>query len=147
MMSVRELPASQTALAHPAIARLRPEHADRERFVDRVNHVLRPEGYRLVAAFLDDRPDPDAVVGFRHLRSLAWGDHLQLEDLALMPWAAERPQLAGLHDWLAAEAARCGCTQIHLERPAQELALGADHGDLDFGFGLASYCFTRPCGH
>jgi hypothetical protein len=115
---IRELPASQTGLAFPPIQRIRPQLRDVEDFVDRVNHVLRPDGYRLIAAFDGERPDPHAVAGFRHLRTLAYGNHLQVDDLAAMPWASAHDS-GELHDWLLAEAGRLGCTEVHIEARAE----------------------------
>ena len=52
---VRELPSNQTALAFGMLSHLRPGLGKRDEFVARVNELMRPEGYRLVAAFDGNR--------------------------------------------------------------------------------------------
>jgi len=48
---IRELEPEETALAFEAMLELRPGMGSEAAFVERVNQVQRPEGYRLVASF------------------------------------------------------------------------------------------------
>lgn len=104
-----ELSAGETALAYQAMAELRagsPQLATSETFVAWVNQCQRPEGYRLLAAFAEGRTDAVAVVGFRRLHSLAWGDYLYVDDLGTLPEYRSRGHADALFDWLFAEAFR-----------------------------------------
>ena len=80
---VRELDASETHLAFPAMVELRPHLETVERFVEQVNGTQRAAGYRLGASF--DGDDVAAVAGFREGHSLAWGHHLYVDDLVTLP--------------------------------------------------------------
>jgi hypothetical protein len=72
-IAIRELLAGETRLAHRAMHALRPAHASERKFVEHVDHVLRPAGYRLLGTFLPSREQAAAVAGFRIADSLAWG--------------------------------------------------------------------------
>ncbi|MDP8930934.1 MAG: hypothetical protein M3O70_20770 [Actinomycetota bacterium] len=73
MPDVRELLPGQSGLAFEAMRELRPRFASLDAFVDRVNRIQRPEGYRLVGSFEDDRETAVAMAGFRTGHDLAWG--------------------------------------------------------------------------
>ena len=70
---IREIVPPETGLAFEAMRALRTDLADEAAFVQRVDEVQRPEGYRLVGAFEDDRAEAAAVAGFRLGHSLSWG--------------------------------------------------------------------------
>ena len=67
---------------------LRTHYTDEAEFVRRVDEVQRPQGYRIVGAFEDDRCV--AVAGFRVIRNLAWHDTLYVDDLSTLPEARGR---------------------------------------------------------
>ena len=74
---------------------LRTHHEDEAGFVERVDEVQRPQGYRLVGAFEDGRCV--AVAGFRVIHNLAWGDTLYVDDLlepSRQPPSGVRPRPA-----------------------------------------------------
>ena len=65
---VREVDAADTARTYAAFCVLRegrPVMATAESFSDWVNQQQRPEGYRVVAAFVPGEPDAVAAAGFR----------------------------------------------------------------------------------
>jgi len=113
-MPIRELDAVDTSLAHEAMRELRPHVADPDAFVALVNERLRPQGYRLVVS-VDDDGTVAAAMGVRRGDSLAWGDHLYVDDLVTLPAQRGRGHARALLDWAQAEAERLGCDQLHLD--------------------------------
>lgn len=112
---IRELPAGDSGLAHTAMSALRPGLGDEREFAERVDRVLRPAGYRLVGAFDAPQAQALAVAGFRHSENLAWGRFLYVDDLSTAPAARRQGHAGALLEWIAAEARRLGCAQLHLD--------------------------------
>ena len=140
---IREVVAPDTGLVFEAMRTLRPHYRDRDAFVARVDRVQRPEGYRVVAAF-EDAEQAVAAAGFRVVHSLAWGERaLYVDDLSTLPGARRRGHAGALLRWLADEARRLGCDQLHLDS-----GVGADRRDahrlyFNAGMGIVSYHFVR----
>jgi GNAT superfamily N-acetyltransferase len=103
---------------------LRPHVGDEASFVRRVDDVQRPEGYRLVGAFEEGKEDALAVAGFRVGHMLAWGRFLYVDDLSTLPSGRRRGHARALLEWLAEEARRLGCEELHLDS-----GVGADRED------------------
>jgi len=123
MPTIRELSPDETRLAYAAIRELRPDMYTLGEFVERVNALQRPEGYRLVASFEEGaESEAAAVAGFRALHTLAWGRFLYVDDLVTLPARRGRGHADALLRWLAAEAERLGCGQLHLDSGVQRLA-------------------------
>jgi GNAT superfamily N-acetyltransferase len=123
-VSPRELGAEETHLAYPALLELRPDQGSEADFVRRVNELQRPEGYRLVAAFVDGQPVAVAAAGFRTGRFLAWGHVLYVDDLSTRTDYRRQGHSTALLDWLLEEARRLGCQELHLDS-----GTGADRAD------------------
>jgi GNAT superfamily N-acetyltransferase len=114
--AVREIERGETRRAFPAMAELRTHLSSEDQFVERVDGIQRPEGYRLVGAFEDaGAADAVAVAGFRLGNSLAWGRFVYVDDLVTRKDHRSRGHAAALMDWLVAEARRLGCEQLHLD--------------------------------
>jgi len=94
---------------------LRPHAGRAEQFVETVNRLQRPEGYRLVAAFEDGQEQAAAVAGFRTGHHQAWGLAVYVDDLSTRAQFRGRGHGGALMDWLLAEARRLGCAQLHLD--------------------------------
>ncbi|HEX2234407.1 MAG TPA: GNAT family N-acetyltransferase [Thermoleophilaceae bacterium] len=92
---------------------LRPHHNDRRAFVERVNDVQRPQGYRLVGAFEGVRVV--AVAGFRVIENLVSGRSLYVDDLSTLPESRRRGHAAALVDWCVEEARRLRCDVLELD--------------------------------
>jgi GNAT superfamily N-acetyltransferase len=140
---IRELLPPKSGLAFEAMRALRTDLAGERSFVERVDGVQRPEGYRLVAAFEDDEPNAVAVAGFRTGHGIAWGHYLYVDDLSTLPAARRRGHGRALLDWLVEEGRRLGCDQLHLDSGA-----GLDRADahrlyLNAGLVIASHHFAR----
>jgi GNAT superfamily N-acetyltransferase len=135
---LRELGPGETALAEPVLRVLRPTVTD---LVARVDERQRPEGYRLVAAFAQDRAV--AVAGFRIGHNLAWGRHLYVDDLVTLPEARGHGHARALMGWLVEEAREQGCETLHLDS-----GVGPDRADahrlyLNQGLRITSHHFAR----
>ncbi len=139
---IRELLPPETGLAFAAMRELRTELAE-DAFVREVDETLRPQGYRLVAAFEDGETSAVAVAGFRTADSLAWGHHLYVDDLSTRTEARRRGHGRRLLDWLLEEARRLDCGQIHLDS-----GVGLDRADAhrlyqNAGMVIAAHHFAR----
>jgi GNAT superfamily N-acetyltransferase len=135
---IRELGLGETALAEPVLRVLRPAVAD---LVARIDERQRPEGYRLVAAFAEERAV--AAAGFRLAHNLAWGRHLYVDDLVTVPEARGHGHARALMGWLVEEAARLGCETLQLDS-----GVGSDRTDahrlyFNEGLRITSYHFAR----
>lgn len=115
VLLVRELPARETRFGYRAMLELRPNIGSEAEFVDRVNRLQRPEGYRLVASFVEGERHAAAVAGFRTGHFLAWGHTLYCDDLSTRREFRRQGHAGALVDWLLAEARRLGCDQFHLD--------------------------------
>ena len=114
-VQIRELPAGETRRAHEAMAALRTTWASEREFVEHVDGVLRPAGYRLLGAVVDGREQAVAVAGFRIGDSLAWGHYLYVDDLSTAPEARRQGHGDALLEWLLDEGRRLGCSQLSLD--------------------------------
>jgi GNAT superfamily N-acetyltransferase len=141
--NVRELAPGETALAFRAMRELRTSLEDEAEFVQRVNELERPEGYRLVAAFDEDPAEAAAVAGFRVGHSLAWGLHVYVDDLSTLPDARRRGHAGRLLDWVIEEARRLGCDQVHLDSAVGPERREAHRLYLNKGFVIAGHHFAR----
>jgi GNAT superfamily N-acetyltransferase len=122
---------------------LRTDLGDEGRFVHTVDEVQRPEGYRLLGAFEEGEREAVAVAGFRAAHGLAWGRYLYVDDLSTLPEARRRGHGRALLDWLAEEAGRLGCDQLHLDS-----GVGLDRADahrvyMNSGMVIAAHHFAR----
>ena len=121
---------------------LRTHYADEAEFVERVDEVQRPQGYRLVGAFEDDRCV--AVAGFRVLHNLAWHDALYVDDLSTLAEARRRGHGTALLDWLAEEGRRLGCDQLHLDSGVGPEREDAHRLYFNTGLRIYAYHFAAP---
>ena len=140
---LREVLPPDTGSVFRAMKALRTDLADEESFINRVDEVQRPEGYRLVGAFEEGEPNAVAVAGFRTGHSLAWGHYLYVDDLSTLPEARCRGYGRSLLKWLIEEGQRLGCEQLHLDS-----GVGLDRADahrlyLNAGLVIASHHFAR----
>jgi GNAT superfamily N-acetyltransferase len=141
MPEVRELGPAETALAFTALRELRPHLTSSLEFVARVNGAQRAAGYRLLAAFAADNPEPVAVAGFRLLHTLAWGHVLYVDDLVTLETYRGQGYAGAIFAWLLAEAGRQGCDQFHLDSGVQRFAAHRFYHDQ--GMRITSHHFQR----
>jgi GNAT superfamily N-acetyltransferase len=141
--AIRELRSGETQLAHRAMRALRTAYDDEQAFVEHVEEVLRPQGYRLLGAFEEGEADAVAVAGFRTGHSLAWGRYLYLDELSTLPQARRRGHGRALLDWLLEEGRRLGCEQLHLDSGVGLDRAAAHRLYLNAGMVIASHHFAR----
>ena len=140
---LREILPPDTALAFPAMRALRPQYSDEGAFVQRVDDVQRAEGYRLVGMFEGDTPHALAVAGFRVGHMLAWGRYLYVDDLSTLPEARRRGYGRRLLEWLAEEALRLGCDQLHLDSGVGPDRIDAHRLYFNTGLAVSSFHFAK----
>jgi GNAT superfamily N-acetyltransferase len=138
---IREIVPPDTALAFEAMRELRTHYTDEDEFVRHVDGVQRPEGYRLVGWFEDDRVV--AVAGFRLMHTLAWGRALYVDDLSTHPGARRRGHARAMLEWVAGEAAQLGCTQVHLDSGVDASRLDAHRLYFNTGMRITSFHFAK----
>jgi GNAT superfamily N-acetyltransferase len=142
-VDVREIEPPDTGLAYLAMNALRTHVADEAEFVRLVDEVQRPQGYRLVGAFDAEEPAAAAVAGFRTGNNLAWGHFLYVDDIATRPEFRRRGLGTALLVWLAREAARLGCEELHLDSGVQLERADAHRLYLNSGLVITSHHFAR----
>jgi GNAT superfamily N-acetyltransferase len=144
--AIRELPAGETRLAHEAMRALRDAYEGEREFVEYVDGVLRPGGYRLVGAFVAGQAEAVAIAGFRIADSLAWGHHLYVDDLCTAPGARRQGHGAALLDWLVKEGRMRGCGQLHLDSGTGPQRFDAHRLYHRHGLAIYSHHFARSLG-
>ena len=140
--TITELEVGQTHLAHEAMSELRATMASHERFVERVDGELRPNGYRLVGAFRDQQEQAVAATGFRIVESLALGRFLYVDDLSTVHRARRQGLAMQLMSWLVAEGRRLGCGQLHLDSVVGPTRFDAHRFYHAFGMAIYAHHFT-----
>ena len=142
MPEIRELPEDETHRAARALLELRPHRAPAATLIAQAD-AQRAAGYRIAGSFDPGEEDAAAVAGFRIQENLAWGRHLYVDDLVTCTDRRGRGHGAALMRWLAVEACRAGCEQLHLDS-----GVGAEREDahrlyFNAGLRISSYHFQR----
>ena len=140
---IRELHIGETGLAHRAMRELRPAYGDERAFVEYVDGVLRPGGYRLLGAFSPEHEAAVAVAGLRTGENLAWGHHLYVDDLSTAPEARRQGHAGALLDWLIDEARNVGCAQLHLDSGTGRERFDAHRLYYNHALAIHSHHFAR----
>jgi GNAT superfamily N-acetyltransferase len=145
MREIREIAAGETHRAARALLELRSHRAPAETLVAAAD-AQRAAGYRLAGSFEEGEDDAAAVAGFRIAENLAWGRHLYVDDLTTCADRRGRGHGGALMRWLALEACRAGCGELHLDS-----GVGPDREDahrlyFNSGLRIASYHFQRHVG-
>jgi GNAT superfamily N-acetyltransferase len=145
MPEIHELSAGETQRAARALLELRPHRAPAEALVVAAD-AQRAAGYRVAGSFEEGEDDAAAVAGFRITENLAWGRHLYVDDLSTRADRRGRGHGGALMRWLAREACRAGCGELHLDS-----GVGPDREDahrlyFNSGLRIASYHFARAVG-
>jgi GNAT superfamily N-acetyltransferase len=138
-----ELLPPHTGLAFNAMRKLRSGLASRDDFVEQVDKIQRPTGYRLVAVLAHEDGDALAVVGFRQGTSLAWGRHLYIDDLSTVSSARAQGLATQLLAWVHEEAERLGCEQVHLDSGVGLSRATAHRLYLNSGYVISSHHFAK----
>jgi GNAT superfamily N-acetyltransferase len=129
--------ASGVARTFPVMRQLRP-HLTEEGYRAQVERQRR-EGYRLVAGL--EGGEVRCVAGFRVLEHLAWGKVLYVDDLVSDGAARSAGYGREVLGWLAEEARRNGCRQLHLDSGVQRAR--AHRFYFREGMHISSYHFAK----
>lgn len=140
---IRELEPPDTGRAYEAMRALRPHLESEQAFVRRVDDLQRPQGYRLVASFEPGDEQARAVAGFRVLENLAWGRALYVDDLSTAPAGRRRGHAGALMRWLAEEAERLRCDELHLDSGVGPEREDAHRLYFNSRLRITSYHFAR----
>ncbi len=100
---------------YPVIQQLRP-HLSCDDYLQSVSEQF-TAGYQL--AYIRTGEHVVAVAGFRVGQSLAWRKYLYVDDLITDEAHRSKGYGKQLLDWLASEARRQGCSQLHLDSGIQ----------------------------
>ncbi len=111
-------------------------------FVDRVNRLQRPIGYRLIASFVDGEEQAAAVAGFRTGQYLAWGHILYCDDLSSRAAFRRQGHAGALIDWMVGEARHLGCDQFHLDSGVIKERWEAHRLYMNKGMAISAYHFS-----
>ena len=154
---IGEIVAPHTARAFAAMSELRPHLASVEAFVEQVDTVQRPAGYRLVGVFEEGRREENdtaadsdaadsaaAVAGFRESTNLSWGHHLYVDDLSTRAISRGRGLARQLLDWIHDEAVRLGCGEVHLDSGVGPARHDAHRLYLTARYVITAHHFVRP---
>lgn len=140
---IREVLVGETRLVHEAMRALRTNYEGEQRFVEHVDEVLRPGGYRLLGAFVPGEEQARAAAGFRVADNLAWGHHLYIDDLSTTPDARRQGHAGALLGWLIEEGRRLGCGQLHLDSGVGPERFDAHRLYHNHGCAIYSHHFAR----
>ncbi|MGH3493749.1 MAG: GNAT family N-acetyltransferase [Sciscionella sp.] len=141
---LREIVPPDTGLAFIAMRELRIGLSSQEGFVEQVDNVQRPAGYRLVGISTTEGADAVAVAGFRESTSLSWGHHLYVDDLSTLVSARGQGFATRLLAWIHDEANRLGCAEIHLDSGVGSERYAAHRLYLASDYAINAHHFFRP---
>jgi GNAT superfamily N-acetyltransferase len=140
---LREIAPPDTDLAYAAMRELRTSLSGSEEFVDHVDLIQRPQGYRLVGVFYGEDVDAVSVAGFRQITNLSWGRHIYVDDLSTIKSKRGQGFAGQLLAWIHDEAVRLGCGQIHLDSGVGPDRRSAHRLYLNHSYEISAHHFVR----
>ncbi len=140
---LEEILPPHTVLAFAAMQELRTGLTGPDDFVEQVDTIQRPNGYRLVGAFSGHGVDAVAVAGFRVTTSLSWGRHVYIDDLSTMASVRRQGFASQLLAWIANEADLLDCGQVHLDSGVGPDRQSAHRLYLNTGYVINAHHFMR----
>lgn len=116
-MDVRELKEAELDLAGPALFDLRSRVGTLKALqTELVKQAC--EGYRVVAAFVDNHPSAVSVAGFRLARNLAYGHYCYVDDFNTLPTFRGMGGGTAVLERVIDIARAEGCNAFHLDSGA-----------------------------
>lgn len=110
---------SEIRVTFPVMKQLRT-HLSEEKYVEMVQRQRDNQNYHLVAVIENGRVQ--SVAGYRISECLSFGHFLYVDDLITDESARSKNHGRELMKWLADEAKKWGCGQIHLDSGVQRHA-------------------------
>lgn len=112
--TINSISAADTDQAAAALCELWPLYSPAE-ITSTIDELLRPNGYNLVGLWEDGSTSAVSVLGYRIQFSLWLGKSFYIVDIATLPQWRGKGHASKLLDWAEAEAARLGCSAVHLD--------------------------------
>lgn len=139
---LREIEAHETALAFVALSVLRPKLKDINSFVEQINQIQRPQGYRLLGIFEQGISNPVAVCGFREETNLVSGRHLHIDDLVTLPQYRKNGYGTQLLSAIQKIANENNIEEIHIDSNVGGERTTAHRIYFQHGFEISAYHFV-----
>ena len=139
---MREIGEQETAEAFAALSILRPMLTDVNRFVEQVNQLQRPQGYRLIGIFEEGKHNAVAVCGFHQAVNLVNGVHTHIDDLVVIPNSRSRGHASRLLKEVAKISQAAGVGQIHVDSNIGSERSDARRFYFRHGFDIVGYHFA-----
>ena len=136
---MREITEQETAVAFAALSVLRPMLTDMNRFVEQVNQLQRPQGYRLLGIFEEGKHSAVAVCGFRQATNLVNGVHIHIDDMVVIPNSRGRGHASSLLQEVSREQ---GISHIYVESNIGSERTDARRFYFRHGFDIVGYHFA-----
>lgn len=139
---LREIAPHETAIAFAALSVLRPKLKDINSFVEQINKVQRPQGYRLLGIFEAGMSNPVAVCGFREETNLVSGRHLHIDDLVTLPQYRKNGYGTRLLEEIQRIAQEHNMEEIHIDSNVGGERTTAHRIYFQHGFEISAYHFV-----
>lgn len=139
---LREIAPHETALAFAALSVLRPKLKDINSFVEQINLVQRPQGYRLLGIFEAGITNPVAICGFREETNLVSGRHLHIDDLVTLPQYRKNGYGTQLLLAIQQIASENNIEEIHIDSNVGGERTTAHRIYFQHGFEISAYHFV-----
>ena len=139
---MREITEQETAVAFAALSVLRPMLTDMNRFVEQVNQLQRPQGYRLLGIFEEGKHSAVAVCGFRQATNLVNGVHIHIDDMVVIPNSRSRGHASSLLQEVARISRDQGISHIYVESNIGSERTDARRFYFRHGFDIVGYHFA-----
>ena len=136
---MREITEQETAVAFAALSVLRPMLTDMNRFVEQVNQLQRPQGYRLLGIFEEGKHSAVAVCGFRQATNLVNGVHIHM---VVIPNSRGRGHATSLLQEVAKISREQGISHIYVESNIGSERTDARRFYFRHGFDIVGYHFA-----
>lgn len=144
---LREIGAHETSAAFAALSVLRPKLKDINGFVEQINKVQRPQGYRLLGIFEEGKSNAVAVCGFREETNLVSGRHMHIDDLVTVPQYRKRGYGTRLLSEVQRIAREAGVKQLHIDSNVGGERTTAHRIYFQHGFEIGAYHFVCQLDH
>lgn len=139
---LREILPGETASAFAALSILRPLLNDINGFIEQVDKVQRPQGYRLLGIFEEGKANAVAVCGFREETNLVSGRHIHIDDFVTIPQSRQRGYATRLLNEVKKIAEINNVAQIHVDSNVSSERTIAHRVYFQNGFEIQAYHFV-----
>lgn len=140
--ALREILPGETATAFAALSILRPLLNDINGFIEQVDKVQRPQGYRLLGIFEEGKANAVAVCGFREETNLVSGRHIHIDDFVTIPQSRQRGYAGRLLNEVKKIAEENNVAQIHVDSNVSSERTIAHRVYFQNGFEIHAYHFV-----